>query len=96
MTDTKPLRVQFSKDIDKSTEHLIQLAQSRRQDIELWDVSRLGNARCILTVGKHGDVNEVMAPPMKVSMKDLIADSAVNKGPKALATALRFAQAYDL
>ena len=97
MTDVmKPFRVEFKENIDKTAEQLIMLARKRQQDIELWSTSKLGHARCILTVSKHGDVNEVMLPPLKVSMKDLIADSAVNKGQKALATALRFAQAYDL
>jgi len=92
----KPFRVLFSGNIDKTCEDLILLARKRGQEIELWDARRDGTGgKVILTVSKHEDVSEVPAPPLRVPMMDLIADSALHKGERALAVALRFARAYD-
>ncbi len=92
----KPFRVLFAGNIDKTVEDLILLARKRGQEVELWDARKDGSGgRVILTVSKYGDVNEVPAPPLRVPMMDLIADSALHKGKRALAVALRFARAYD-
>ena len=93
---SKPFRVLFAGNIDKTVEDLILLARKRGQEIELWDARRDGTGgKVILTVSKYGDVSEVLAPPLRVPMMDLIADSALHKGERALAVALRFARAYD-
>lgn len=91
---SKPLRMQFKGNIDKTTEDLIVLARKRGQAIELWD-ARNNRQQVILTVTAQGDVADVMVPPLKVPMMELIAQHALDHGPKAMARAMQFARQYD-
>lgn len=91
---SKPLRMQFAGDIDKTTEHLIMLARKRNQPIELWD-ARNNRQQVILTVTAQGDVADVMVPPLKVPMMEIIAQHALDHGAKAMARAMHFARMYD-
>ncbi len=92
---SKPLRMQFKGDIDKTADQLIVLARRRGQAIELWD-ARNNRQQVILTITAQGDISEVLTPPLKVPMMELIAQHALDHGPKAMARAMQFARQYDV
>ena len=46
----------------------------------------------ILTIREHGDIEEVLVPPMRVGMVDRLADCAVNSTGSRQRAALDFAR----
>lgn len=85
-----PLKFVLQKDMNKTVEMLIGLARTRRTPIDLYN----GN-KCILHISQFGDISEVPVLTFKTPMINLIAHSALTRGPKALKAALIFARAYE-
>jgi hypothetical protein len=81
------ITIQVTKDFNKTVLYARATAQKRREAVVI-----VSDNRPVLSINEHGDISEVLAKPLKVSFRDLIADAMVGRGPRVQTATLALAR----